>query len=113
MCIRDRIRMVRSKDANPEPVRVFAFGTTDIHVPPQKTTTLAGSCTVKNDVRLFAFMPHMHLLGKRLELLTGPDENSLQSVFVRDPYDFNNQYIEPLPLNIPAGSAVQTRCTYE
>lgn len=107
------IRMVRSNDANPEPVRVFAFGTTNIHLPPQQTTTLAGNCTVKNDVRLFAFMPHMHLLGKRLELLTGADENNLQSVFVRDPYDFNNQYIEPLPLNIPAGSAVQTRCTYD
>jgi hypothetical protein len=107
------IHMVRSQLENPKPVTIYALGTTDIHVPAKKVTTLEGTCTVKNDVNLFAFMPHMHFLGKRLEVLVGPDENSLKSVFVRDPYDFNNQYIEPVALDIPAGSTVRTRCTYD
>lgn len=107
------IRMVRSLAVDPKAVTIFAFGTTNIHVPPKQVTTLEGNCKPKNDVNLFAFMPHMHFLGKRLEVLVGPDESSLKSVFVRDPYDFNNQYIEPVALDIPAGSAVRTLCTYD
>jgi hypothetical protein len=107
------IHMRRSTLTNPEPVSVFAFGTTDIHVPAKQITTLDATCTMKQDVRLFAMLPHMHFLGKKLELLVGPDENRLKSVFVRDPYDFNDQYIEPLELDIPSGSVTRTRCTYD
>jgi hypothetical protein len=109
----DEIHMVKSTEENPLPVRIFAAGTTDVHLPANKTTTLTGTCTMKNDVKLFAFLPHMHMLGKKLELFQGADESSLKSVFVRDPYDFNDQYLELSPLEIKAGDTLQTRCTYD
>jgi hypothetical protein len=107
------VEMTRSTVANPELVSVFAFGTTKISVPPKQVTTLTGNCKMKKDLRIFAFLPHMHLLGKKMELFVGPDADHLKSVFVRDPYDFNNQYMEDFKIEIPAGSATRLDCTYD
>jgi hypothetical protein len=107
------IRMDASHETNPEPVGIFAFGTTNIHLPPQQTTTVEGSCTVSSDARLFSMMPHMHYLGRRLEIDLGPDDNNLKPVYVSDPYDFNEQKIEPFDLDVAAGTHSRIRCTYD
>jgi hypothetical protein len=113
--IRDRavVQMSRSPLADPVPAGIFAFGTTNVLLPPNQTTTLQSSCTVSRDVQVFAMMAHMHYLGSALRVEIGPDANSLETVYTRDPYDFDNQEIDLLPLTIPAGYATRTSCTYE
>jgi len=107
------IEMERSTTPNPEHVGIFAFGTTDILIPPGKTTTIESTCTLKGDLRLYAMLPHMHTLGRRLELDVGSSENDLAPAFVRDPYSFDDQYIDPLDLTIKKGSVARVRCTYQ
>jgi hypothetical protein len=107
------VDMTRSTLANPDLVSVFAFGTTKVSVPPKQVTTLEANCTPPKDLHIFALLPHMHFLGKKMELLMGPDESHLKSVYVRDPYDFNNQFIEKFDVVIPAGTATRLRCTYD
>lgn len=107
------IRMHASHVANPEPVGIFAFGTTNIHLPPHQVTTVEGLCTVGSEARLFSMMPHMHYLGRRLEIDLGPDDDHLQSAFVSDPYDFNDQQIQPFDMTIAAGTHSRIRCTYD
>lgn len=107
------IRMVQSHVENPEPVGIFAFGTTNIVLPPKQVTTVNGNCTVSSEARLFSMMPHMHYLGTRLQIDVGPDDANLKTVFVSDPYDFNEQKIEPLDLVLPAGSRSHIQCTYD
>lgn len=107
------IRMEASHEVNPEPVGIFAFGTTNIHLPPKQETTVEGMCTVATEARLFSMMPHMHYLGTRLEIDLGPDDNNLKSAFVSDPYNFDEQKIEPFDLTIAPGTHSRIRCTYD
>jgi len=107
------VRMEASHLTNPEPVGIFAFGTTNIHLPPQQLTTIEGLCTVNTETRFFAMLPHMHYLGTRLEIDLGPDDDHLTSAFVSDPYDFNNQQILPFDKTIAAGTHSRIRCTYD
>jgi hypothetical protein len=64
------------------------------------------------DADLFAMMPHMHYLGTSITLEIGPSEAELQVVFERDPYNFEDQDIDPFEMIIPAGYHARTRCTF-
>jgi hypothetical protein len=107
------IDMTRSTLEHPDLVSVFAFGTTKVSLPPKQVTILEANCTPPKDLHIFALLPHMHFLGKKMELLLGPDDSHLESAYVRDPYDFNNQFIEKFDVVIPAGTATRLRCTYD
>jgi len=98
---------------DPIPVGIYAFGTSNISLPPSKTTTVEADCTLPADVHLFAMLPHMHFLGRRLEIDTGPDEGSMTQTYLRDPYDFNDQYIEDFDVTLKAGTHTRTLCSYE
>jgi hypothetical protein len=113
--IKDRavVRMHRSPLSNPTPAGVYALGTTAIELPPLQTSTLQGTCTTQRDVKLFAMLPHMHYLGRAMRLEMGPDEGSLTTFYTKDPYDFDNQELDLLPLTIPSGYVTRTSCTYE
>jgi len=113
--IKDRaiVNMRRSPLSDPIPAGVYAFGTTRIELPPQQTTTLQGVCTTSRDVKLFAMLPHMHYLGRAMRLEMGPDESSLSTFYTKDPYDFDNQRLDLLPLTIPSGYVTRTSCTFE
>jgi hypothetical protein len=113
--IRDRtvVQMSRSPLAEPEPAGIFAFGSTRVLLPPKQTTTLQSTCTVSRDVDLFAMLAHMHYLGSALRLEMGPSEAALETVYVRDPYDFDNQELDLLPLTIPSGYVTRTSCTFD
>lgn len=107
------VKMHLAQIEDPDPVGIFALGTLDIHLPPQQETTLKADCELKDSVHLFAMLPHMHYLGRRMELEVGPSVDELKSVLVRDPYDFDYQYIEPLELNLDAGTQTRVTCSYE
>jgi hypothetical protein len=108
-----RIHMTASDLENPTPVGIFALGTTDVHLPASQQTTLESNCTLKHDVHLFAMLPHMHFLGKRMEIDLGADKDHLTSAYVRDPYDFNDQYTDTLDQVLKAGTATRVRCTFQ
>jgi hypothetical protein len=107
------VRMARSHDANPEPVGILGFGSANIDLPPGKTTTVESICTVDEDTRFFAVVPHMHYLGRKLELDFGPDESSLETIYARDPFSFDDQRVDSFVQTAKAGTVARVRCTYD
>lgn len=110
---RARVELRRSTHPKPVPAGLYAFGTANIELPPAQTTPVTSDCTPKEPVELFAVLPHMHYLGRRMQLEVGSSEQTLQEVYRRDPYHFDDQYAEPLSLSLGAGMLTRVTCTYE
>jgi copper type II ascorbate-dependent monooxygenase-like protein len=107
------VRMDRSPAADPNPVGQFIFGTFDLALPPKQPSRLQIDCTVNGDVQIFAMFPHMHYLGRKLELELGSNSDSLSPIYTRDPYAFEQQTIDPLELRITPGTAGRLTCSYD
>jgi len=96
-----------------EPVEVVVFGTMNITLPPGQESEVVGLCSSDSSMNIFSAFPHMHLLGRSLVVEAGPDEDHLVEVFRRDPYDFDDQHLEPLQFEIAEGDAVRVTCGYD
>lgn len=107
------IDMRRSTSSNPRPVSSFIFGTAGVDLPPMERTTVVGTCAPFRNVELIAAFPHMHLMGSSMVFEVGPSADALEEVFRRDPFDFDNQIIEPLDLMIGAGTTTRVSCTFD
>jgi hypothetical protein len=107
------VRMERSPEADPKPVGQFIFGTFDLALPPKQPSRLQVDCVVNSNVQIFAMFPHMHYLGRKLTLELGPDANGLGAIYTRDPYEFEQQTIDPLELGISPGTVGRLTCSYD
>jgi hypothetical protein len=55
----------------------------------------------------------MHKLGTALTLEVADSTGAYQTVYKRNPYDFNNQYMDSLQLSVPKGTKTRITCTYD
>jgi hypothetical protein len=95
-----------------EPIYLGAIGNTDIRLPPGEESTVQAVCEMQRDARVIAFSPHMHQLGTAMVFEVGDSMDSLQEIYRRDPYDFDNQFIDPVELQLEAGQIIRNTCTY-
>jgi hypothetical protein len=96
-----------------EVAEVVAMGPFNLSIPPEVETTQSGTCTMTDDVNVFAVMPHMHLTGKHISttVFTGGTEKSLLDA----PYVFTEQVftkIDP-PQALEKGDVATVTCTYQ
>jgi hypothetical protein len=111
-----KVHLHQTHVPDPSPVGFYVFGTSEVTLPPASKSTVSNDCAVPDDVTVAAMLPHMHYLGKSLTLEVGdPNDPTapMREVYRRDPYDFNNQYVEPFDLTIPAGAPTRVTCSYE
>jgi hypothetical protein len=108
-----RIDMARSPVAELRPIGNYVFGNFQIDLPPVAPSTIQGTCEMKEPVELIAGFPHMHLMGRALKFEVGPSEAALAEVYRRDPYDFDDQRLELVNLNLRAGDVTRVTCDYE
>jgi hypothetical protein len=107
------INMRRSSIEKPRPVSSFIFGTAAVELPPSTTSEVVGTCPMWQAVDLIAGFPHMHMLGTSMRFEVGSSEADLREVFKREPFNFDDQRIDPLELSIAAGSITRVSCTYD
>lgn len=107
------IDLAASPDEAPEPVGFLGFGSANIELPPGRVTTVESSCKLDEDARFYAIVPHMHYLGRRLELDFGTDPSSLAAAYVRDPFSFDDQHFDAFERTVPAGTVARVKCTYD
>ena len=107
------IEMTASPDRDPEPVGLLGFGSANIDLPPGKVTTVESTCRLDREARLYAIVPHMHYLGRRIELDFGSDDASLTTGYVRDPFSFDDQHFDTFERTLAAGTVARLRCTYD
>src|SRR5262245_13489825 len=85
-------------------------------IPPgQKDFKVDSSITMTEDVKLHWMVPHMHLLGKDIELLArlpGEKEKSLVKLPAWD-YNWQEQYMLKEPMLLPKGTVLRVKATYD
>ncbi|MBO0701177.1 MAG: hypothetical protein J2P46_22460, partial [Zavarzinella sp.] len=85
-------------------------------VPPgAKEFKVDSSITLTEDVKLHWMVPHMHLLGKDIELLAtrpGEKEKSLVKLPAWD-YNWQEMYMLKEPMPLPKGTVLRVKATYD
>lgn len=94
-------------------VGVYAFGTTDIALPPASKHDVVNECTVDSDVNVFAVLPHMHYLGNTLKFEVADANGNYQEVYRRSPWSFDDQFVDDHPLQLKAGTKTRITCSYD
>ncbi|HLK40959.1 MAG TPA: hypothetical protein VKU41_29615 [Polyangiaceae bacterium] len=107
------IDMHRSTAANPSPVGLYAFGTQRISLAPNATGSVSYECAPNRDVTSFANFPHMHRLGTSVTLEVSDGAGGYRMAYSREPYDFNNQYLDSTTLHVPKGTMTRITCNYD
>ena len=106
------IRMHRSASKNPRPVSPWAIGSSEINVRPKQSGQAQNVCTMTGDAELVAVFPHMHMLGKRLTVEVGKSLGAMNMLYVRDPYDFDDQHMEKMHISLKTGDVLRITCNY-
>jgi hypothetical protein len=106
------IRMHRSTSNDPTPVSPWAIGSSQIHVPARRAGTAQNVCTMNGSASLVAVFPHMHMLGKHFKVEVGKSLDAMKPLYVRDPYDFDDQHMEKINLSLEAGDLLRVTCDY-
>jgi len=90
------------------------IGMIDFVIEPNGTTTEEVTCTVANDLTLFAMLPHMHQMGRHLRFTHTPAGGDEVVLFDGD-YDFDAQHIETYMPNVElvAGDTISVACTWD
>ena len=109
------IRMRPAADPEAKPVGIYAFGTNNILLPPGQTSSVQNDCEIPNNktIDIFAFFPHMHQLGRSMELEIRGENEEWEQVFVDDAFNFDEQSIRPTVLQLRSGDLTRTTCTYD
>lgn len=107
------ITMKRSTSDDPKPIGNYVFGSSDVSLPPARESQLEAVCTIEEPVQLVAMFPHMHLLGTAMTFEVGKSEDTMEMVFARDPYDFDDQHVELIDLALEPGDMTRVRCSYD
>lgn len=88
----------------------------DLSIPPgEPGHTVSHTWLVKQDVDLFAFMPHMHLRGKSFRY-DAIYEDGREEVLLDVPrWDFNwqHRYVLATPKRLPAGTQIRSTAVYD
>jgi hypothetical protein len=107
------VEMHRSLAKDPRPVSTYVFGTTDVHVPAKQASQLQADCEMKVPVQLIAAFPHMHLLGTGMRFEAGASADTMQPLFSREPYSFDDQHVENVDIQLNPGDKTRVTCNYE
>ena len=73
------------------------------------------SYTVPEDVTVYGMMPHMHLLGKKMQATATLPDGSVKPLIKIDDWDFNWQmsYAYKTPLKLPKGTKIKIDAVYD
>ena len=74
---------------------------------------MIANCDVRERVNLIAAFPHMHMLGRSMRFEVGKAVDALSPMFVRDPFDFNDQRMEKVVINLVQGDKTRLTCKYQ
>ncbi len=104
-------------DSGPmKPTSMLVLGTLLIDVPAGESThAVRSSITLPIDVTLLSLLPHMHLIGKEMEIVATLPDGQQQSLLRIDDWDFfwQDNYVYHRPLTLPAGTRIDVRSQYD
>ncbi len=99
----------------PNAADMVAFGTLDITLPPDQSTSRDCSYTwpaAAGQVHAIAAFPHMHKLGTSIWTKQNPATGAVD-LGKNDPWNFNNQPFIPISATLNPGDTIETRCDWD
>ena len=116
--IRDVLRVEKMDSADlSTKAAMFTTNTIKFTLPPGETE-VTFDCTVPNDTELMLVGGHMHEQGTRLEVWHGPTVDSLERVYLADPWRVEYRDNPPItklfdtPRPLKAGDTVRVTCAW-
>lgn len=97
---------------------IYVTNTLNVHIPAKDQAQVEFDCRVKKDVDLLVLGGHMHEWGTRFELLYGPDEDHLESLYLASPWVPQYRDLPPMtlffqhPFKLQAGYLLRTKCQW-
>jgi hypothetical protein len=107
------VALHKSARRDVESVGLVAFGRPELMLPPRQASQSVHTCSVPEALEIFAVLPHMHYLGKSLVFEIGSSDSELREVYRRQPWSFDDQYLDPITLSLPRGTRARVTCTFE
>ena len=85
-----------------------------LRLPPGQVKTFTQRITIPNDATVFAVMPHMHLLGKSIEINLRTLKDTIPIISIPH-WDFHWQmaYTFKTLQKVPRGSVLESKVTYD
>ena len=106
------VRMHKSSSPNPTPVSPWAIGSSEINLAARQAGQAQNVCTLSDPVELVAVFPHMHRLGKKIQVEVGKSTDSMKMLYARNPYDFDDQHMEKTHISLQADDVLRVTCDY-
>lgn len=99
-----------------KPYRIIPVAVPKLNIPAgEKSYTVSQTYPVPLDATIYQVTPHMHLLGKKIEMTATLPDGTVMPLIKIDDWDFNWQdsYVYKEPLHLPKGSKVTLTATYD
>jgi hypothetical protein len=90
----------------------------EFNIAAHSSGSVVAECTVPSDMNVLMLGGHMHQYGSTFETLTGPDSNSLTSIYKIDPWKPEYRDEPPVQLDLSApihwtqGMVIRTKCSW-
>ena len=117
--VRDVVRLKRvAVDKVQTWAAIYVTNTLAVRVPAGEQAKVKFDCRVTKDVDLLVLGGHMHEWGTRFELLYGPDEDHLESLYLASPWVPEYRDLPPMtlffqhPFRLTAGYLLRTKCQW-
>jgi hypothetical protein len=97
-------------------VKTSAAGQPFLRIPPNDANHIVGAkFPVKEDMKILAFLPHMHVRGKAFKYEVSFPDGRTETVLDVPKYDFGWQvrYVLANPLMVPKGSEIFCRAVFD
>jgi hypothetical protein len=112
------VNLIFAQDPAPLiPAGIFAVGNLHFSIPAGATDyPIHGGCSsagVPKDLDVFAVFPHMHKLGKTIELDHGTSAADASPMVRIDPWSFGDQPMKMMSMHVSTGDYLKATCTYD
>jgi hypothetical protein len=105
------VRIYHGPVEGPE-VGMVTLGPLGFAIPPRSVGEAEGYCQLPRDTQLIASFPHMHEMGERFEQTIVRKDGTTEPLITLLGWDFESQFIYETPVDLEAGDAIITRCTF-
>lgn len=110
-----QVQLIYADDAEKvTPAGIFALGAFSLTIPAlAQAHTLAIECNPSHDLNVFAIFPHMHKLGKSIDLAAGKTSADAVQVYQQAMWTFGEQPMAPLDLKVTSGDYLRSTCQWD